>query len=366
MLLAGAWLRPAYYGPVGDRDQCMANESINVRNNVGIVDVSTLGGIEVRGPDAALLIERLYTWNYAKQPVGRARYAMLCNEAGVIIDDGVACRLGKQHYYVTATTGGIDRVYQTMLKWNAQWRLDVDVANATSAWCGVNIAGPRSRDVISRVCDEIDFSPEAFPYMGVREGTVARIPARLIRVGFVGELGYEVHVPQHYGEALLDALIEAGKPEGIQPFGVEAQRLLRLEKGHIIVGQDTDAMTTPAEVNMGWALGKNKPFFLGQRTLSELNQQAPIRQLAGFVINGIDTPIPKEAHLVITGKQMTGRVTSCYFSPTVGKPIGLAYVAPDKAKPGNTIQIKSSGGVRVTAEIVKLPFYDPDNTRQEL
>ncbi len=366
MLLAGAWLRPAYFGPIGARDQCMADESVNVRNNVGIVDVSTLGGIEVRGPDAAVLMERLYTWNFAKQPTGRARYALLCNEAGVVIDDGVACRLSKQHYYVTATTGGVDRVYQSMLKWNAQWRLDVDVANVTAAWCGINIAGPKSRDVITRVCRDVDFSADAFPYMGIREGTVAGIPARLIRVGFVGELGYEIHVPQHYGEALLDAMMEAGRPEGIQPFGIEAQRLLRLEKGHIIIGQDTDAMTTPDEVNMGWALGKNKPFFIGQRTLQELSQQVSIRRLVGFVVDDLKAPIPREAHLVMTGEHMSGRVTSCYFSPTLGKPIGLAYVTPEEAEPDTAITIKSTGGVLVTATIVTLPFYDPDNARQAL
>ena len=364
MLLAGAWLRPAFYGD--DRDACMQAEVVNVRNNVGLVDVSTLGGIEVRGPDAAEMIERMYTWNFKKQPIGRSRYVLLCNEAGVVIDDGVSCRIEKDYFYLTATTGGVDSVYRNMLRWNAQWRLDVDIANVTSTWCGVNIAGPNSRKVIERVCKDIDFSSEAFPYMGFRMGHVAGIQARVVRVGFVGELGYEVHVPQHYGEALWNALMAAGEPEEIKPFGIEAQRILRLEKGHIIIGQDTDAMSTPAEVHMSWALGKKKAFYMGQRTLAELDKQPMLRKLAGFIVDDESTPIPLESHLVMDGEQMTGRVTSCYFSPTLDKPIGLAYVRPEDAKPGNTVTIKVEGGARVDAKIVDLPFYDPDNQRQEM
>jgi sarcosine oxidase subunit alpha len=312
------------------------------------------------------LLNRIYTYGFVKQKLGTARYVAMCNEQGVVIDDGVACRLHDHLYYVTATTGGVDRVYQSMLRWNAQWRLDVDVANLTAAWCGVNIAGPRSREVLAKVCSDVDLSAEAFPYMGVREGTVAGISARLLRVGFVGELGYELHVPQHYGEALWDALIEAGAEHGIRPFGIEAQRLLRLEKGHIIIGQDTDAMATPAEVHLAWAISRKKPFFVGGRTLQELDQMPAKRKLAGFVVNDLNAPIPLESHLVLDGERMSGRVTSCYFSPTVGKPIGLAFMRPDQAEPGNAITIKSTGRVLVNAEVVALPFYDPGNERQKL
>ena len=337
-----------------------------MRNNVGLVDVSTLGGIEVRGADAGEFLNRFYTFAFLKQPIGRARYALLTNEAGVVIDDGVACRFSDNHYYVTATTGGVDRVYQSMLKWNTQWRLDIDIANVTSAYCGVNIAGPKARDVLTKLCLDIDLSAEAFPYMGVREGTVAGIPARVIRVGFVGELGYEIHVPQHYGEALWDALIDAGQDQGIQPFGVEAQRVLRLEKGHIIIGQDTDAMSNPMEIQMGWAISRKKPFFVGGRTITELEKKTPLRSLVGFVVDDLSAPIPLESHLVLQGEQMSGRVTSCNYSPTLGKPIGMAYVDPKSALAGSKITIKSSGGVRVTAEVVALPFYDPNTLRQEL
>ena len=216
-----------------------------------MIDVSTLGGIEVRGTDAGEFLNRVYTGGFKKQPVGKARYALLINEAGVVVDDGVACRLHETHFYVTATTGGVDSVYRNMLKWNAQWRLKVDIANVTSAYCAINIAGPKARAVLARVAENVDLSAEAFPYMGVRGATLAGVPVRLIRVGFVGELGFEIHAPQQYGEALWDLLMAAGEASGIQPFGVEAQRGLRLEKAHIIVGQDTDAMSNPFEIQMG-------------------------------------------------------------------------------------------------------------------
>ena len=366
MLHAGAWYRPAYYGPRDARAEAIRSEVRNVRNNVGLVDVSTLGGIEVRGADASEFLNRIYTFNFAKQPVGRARYALLTNEAGTIIDDGVACRFHEHHYYVTTTTGGADRVYRNMLKWNAQWRLDVDVANVSSAWCGVNIAGPKSRLVLETLCRDVDLGADAFPYMGVREGTVAGIPARLIRVGFVGELGYEIHVGQHFGEALWDALMAAGSDHKMMPFGVEAQRVLRLEKGHIIIGQDTDAMSNPLEVQMAWAVSRKKPFFVGGRTIAELEKAQLNRSLLGFVVNDRQAPIPLESQLVLDGKQMVGRVTSCEYSPTLDKPVGLAYAPCEKTEAGSQIVIKSTGGVRVTADVVDLPFYDPDNRRQEL
>lgn len=364
-MLAGTWLRPAYYGAKGSRDLCMQAEAKNVRQNVGLVDVSTLGGIEIRGPDSAEMINRIYTWGFAKQPVERARYAVSCNEQGVVIDDGVACRFDKNHYYVTASTGGVDHVYQNMLRWNSQWRLDVDIANVTAAWAAVNIAGPNARAVLTDVCDDVSLTAEEFPYMGVREGMVAGITSRLIRVGFVGELGYEVHVPAHCAEALWDALMQAGQPYGIKPFGIEAQRLLRMEKGHLIIGQDTDAMTHPAEVGLEWAISQKKAFFIGARSIREIEKRPLTRKLAGFIISESESAKPEESHLVIRDGQISGRVTSCYVSPTVGQTIGLAYVAPDQAKIGTTIQIRVDAAL-VNAQIVTLPFYDPNNQRQEM
>jgi sarcosine oxidase subunit alpha len=366
MLMAGAWIRPAYYGPEGERDKCMQEEATHVRNHVGLVDVSTLGGLDVRGPDAGEFLNRMYTYAFKKQPVGRSRYVLMTNEQGVVIDDGVACRMHEHHYYVTATTGGVDRVYLNMLRWNAQWRLDVDIGHVTNAWAGVNIAGPGARRVLEKVCQDVDLSAQGFPYMGVREGTVAGIPSRLLRVGFVGELGFEIHVPAHYGEALWDAMLTAGEALGIRPFGIEAQRLLRLEKGHIIIGQDTDAMSFPAEVHLDWAISRRKPFFVGGRTIEEVGRRPIARKLAGFVVDQPSAPIPQESHLVLDGGRMSGRVTSCYYSPALRKPIGLAYMAPHQARAGNFVTIRCEADTPVAARVVDLPFYDPQNNRQEM
>ena len=365
MMQAGAWFRPAFYGPAVEKNARIQAEINQVRRGVGMIDVSTLGGIEVRGTDAGEFLNRVYTGGFKKQPVGKARYALLINEAGVVVDDGVACRLHETHFYVTATTGGVDSVYRNMLKWNAQWRLKVDIANVTSAYCAINIAGPKARAVLARVAENVDLSAEAFPYMGVRTATLAGVPVRLIRVGFVGELGFEIHAPQQYGEALWDLLMAAGEASGIQPFGVEAQRGLRLEKAHIIVGQDTDAMSNPFEIQMDWALSRKKPYFVGHRTLQELEQRPLTRVLAGFMIKDLNRPQPLESHLVLDGNQMIGRVTSCMTSQTLNAIIGLAYVPVALAKPGCRITIKVDGGHHVTAEIVPTPFYDPESHRQD-
>ncbi|MCF1249866.1 2Fe-2S iron-sulfur cluster-binding protein [Pseudomonas putida] len=365
MMPAGIWQRPAYYGKPSERDKCIQAEALHVRRKVGIIDVSTLGGLDVRGPDAAELLNRMYTFAFLKQPVGRSRYALMTNEHGVVIDDGVCARFAENHFYVTATTSGVDRIYQQMLKWNAQWRLNVDIANVTAAISAVNVAGPDSRKVLEKVCADLDLSAEGFPYLGVRLGTVAGIKARLLRVGFVGELGYEIHVPARYALKLWDALIEAGKEFDIRPFGVETQRLLRLEKGHVIISQDTDGMTHPGEIDMGWAVSRNKPFFVGRRSVDILEAQPQKRKLVGFTLPKT-SPQPLEGHLVLKGPDISGNVTSCEYSQSLDQIIGLAYAAFDQSTPGQQIPIRVEDGVVVQATVVKLPFLDPDNQRQEL
>ncbi|MCS2611130.1 2Fe-2S iron-sulfur cluster-binding protein [Halomonas dongshanensis] len=368
MMPAGDWQRPAYYPSRAgtlERLRCQQEEARHVREKVGIIDVSTLGGIEVRGPDAAEFINRIYTFGFLKQPIGRTRYAAMTNEQGVVIDDGVSCRLAEDHFYVTATTSGVGRVYQSMLQWNAQWRLDVDIANVTSAYAAVNVAGPLARQLLERVCTGVDLSAEAFPYLGLREGFIGEAPAYLLRVGFVGELGFELHVPSRYGEYLWDTLMEAGKDLELRPFGVEAQRLLRLEKGHVIIGQDTDGMSHPFEINMGWAVNRTKPFFVGRRAVDILHSHPPLRRLVGFRLPSTSAK-PLEGHLVLEGERISGNVTSCEYSPTLDAIIGLAYAAPERGEPGQRITIRTEGGETVTADVVALPFFDPDNQRQEL
>ncbi len=366
MMVAGPWMRPLFYGASRDRERSVREEVRAVRGGVGILDVSTLGGIEVRGPDAAEFLDRMYTFTYARQPVGRSRYVMMCDRTGVIVDDGVACRFHERHFHVTTTSGGAASVYREMLWWNAQWRLAVDISDVTSAWAAVSLAGPEARRVLEPLAGGIDLSGDAFPYMDVRTGHVAGIPARLLRIGFVGELGFEIHVPASRGEALWDALASAGAAHGIRPFGLEAQRVLRLEKGHVIVGQDTDGLTTPAEAGMTWAISRKKPFFVGGRANRVHESRPPTRKLVGFVIRDPGAPVPEECHLTLRGNDIAGRVTSAARSEALGCVVGLAYVAPEQAEAGATFPIKVGRGRFVEAEVAPVPFYDPDNRRQEM
>ncbi|MEQ1576751.1 MAG: 2Fe-2S iron-sulfur cluster-binding protein [Hyphomicrobium sp.] len=366
MMTAGQWMRPAYYGTKTDPARAIAAEVRTVREGAGIIDVSTLGGLDIRGPDAAAFIDRMYTWAYEKQPIGRARYTLMTDMSGVVMDDGVACRLHERHYYVTATTSAVDQVYRAMTWFNVHWKMDVDVANVTAAYSAVNLAGPMARDIVQKLKTDIDFSKEAFPYMGVRVGHLAGIPVRVLRVGFVGEAGYEIHCPSGFGEALWDKLMEVGKPMGLKPFGVEAQRILRLEKGHIIVGQDTDGLTHPAEAGMEWALAKKKSFYVGKRSIEMQMTKGMTRKLVGFAVVGSGVPTPKDCHLIIRDGEITGRITSVVQSPTLGKAIGLAFVPPGMSEVGTKFQIRVDGGLMADAEVVATPFYDPDNKRQEL
>ena len=365
MMPAGVWQRPAFYGGTERRKSLIEAEVSAVRTRVGIIDVSTLGGIELRGPDAAEFMNRVYTFGFIKQPIGKTRYAVLTSEQGVVSDDGVAARLGENHYYVTATTSGVDQVYRDMLKWNAQWRLDLDIANVTSAFSAVNVAGPLSRKVIETAGCSVDLNAHDFPYLACKEAYVAGLPVRMMRVGFVGELGFELHAPSPLIGELWDQLMTVGEAHGIRPFGVEAQRLLRLEKGHLIVGQDTDGMTHPDEVALRWAVAQKKAFFVGNKSVDILSKHPLTRQLVGFEL-GTSSPQPKEGHLVIHDGNIVGSVTSCEYSPTMNKIIGLAYVHPSDSAVGSTIIIRTDNDIHVRPVVVTTPFYDPNNARQTL
>jgi sarcosine oxidase subunit alpha len=357
----GAWLRPEHY-PAGrrNREDAILGEALSVRHDVGLIDIGTLGKFEVCGPDAAAFLERVYTGRFARLAVGRLTYALACDEAGVIVEDGLVARLAEDRFYVTATTTGAAAFFQEMQRWAIIWRMNVVLINATGQRTAVNLAGPRAREVLAGLTD-IDLAPAAFPFLAARQGKVAGVQSVLLRVGFVGELGYEIHVPAGYGLSLWKALMEAGKTSGLRAFGVEAQRLLRLEKGHLIVGQDTDALTHPYEVGLGWALGKQKPFFVGQRSLAILQQRPLTRRLVGFRFPpDYAGPMPLENELVIDRGAIAGRVTSIAGRSTVGRVIGLAFVRPDLAEPGTKIEIRS-GRRPLRAEVTALPFYDPEN-----
>jgi len=365
MTPVGAWWRPLYYGAEASRDAIITDEVKLVRERVGMLDVSTLGKIELRGPDAGLLLDRFCSMSYAKQPVGKVRYCLTLNEMGTVIDDGVAFRMAEDQYYVTATTGGVDRIYADLCWQNVQWGLDVDIHNVTAGFAAFNLTGPLARLVLETV-GGMDFSHEAFGFLAGRTGRVAGCPVRIMRIGYSGELSFELHTPQSYGEALWDTLMEAGEPLGLRPYGLEASRILRLEKGHIIIGQDTDAVSTADELGMDWALSMKKPFFIGKRSVELLRRQPARRRLVGFELPVAERGGPEESCLILRDGEAVGHVTSSCFSPTVGKWIGLAFVPADLAEPGQMVSIKARDGRLMQARLTSPHFFDPENKRQEV
>jgi sarcosine oxidase subunit alpha len=364
---AGNWLRPEYYARgTLSKAECVRQEVRAVRNAVGLIDVGTLGKMDLFGPDAGEFLERVYTGRFANLKAGMTRYAVMLDESGVVVDDGVVARLGEQHFYFTTTTTGSASVYRELTRLNTMWGLQIGVVNATGAFAGMNLAGPRSREVLQPLT-AIDLSHDAFPYLGVRQGEVAGVPVRILRVGFVGELGYEIHCPADHARHLWDAILRAGAGAGILPFGVEAQRVLRLEKGHIIIGQDTDGLSTPYDAGLEWAVRLDKPFFVGQRSLKIVAQRPRRQQLVGFALPaGFTGAAPRECHLVIRNGEIAGRVTSITHSEVLGQHVGLAYVAPDMATEGARFNIRADGGAMVEATVVRTPFYDAGGDRQRM
>jgi sarcosine oxidase subunit alpha len=360
---AGNWRRPEYYAVRGEtRAESIDAEVRAVRSSVGLIDVGTLGKIEIYGPQAGLFLDRVYAGKFSDMKVGTTRYGLMLDESGVIIDDGVIARLATETFYFTTTTGGSATVFRELLRLNALWGLDCALVNVTGHRAAFNFAGPLCRDILQSLTDA-DLSEGAFPFLGVRISRVAGVEARWMRVGFVGELGYEIHVPASSAATVWQALYRAGLPQGLRPFGVEAQRVLRLEKGHFIVGQDTDGLTDPFEANARWAVNLNKPFFVGQRSLKILAKRGPRQKLVGIEI--LDSKrLTKESHLVIEKGNIAGRVTSVVHSRTLNKTIGLALLAPQLADAGGEIRIRADRGEMLAARVAATPFYDPQNLRQ--
>lgn len=354
----GAWSRPAYYEKTGlTKLATVQAEAQAVHQSVGIIDGSTLGKVEVCGPDAAVFLERFYTGVYADQKVGKSRYILMLDELGVVVDDGIATRLGPEKFFVTISTSNAAAVYREMQRCLQIWGLNVVLINVTGAYGIINVAGPASSKVLNRLVD-IDFSEEAFA-MGVsKDATIQNVPVRIVRSGFVSKHSYEITVPSNKALTIWELLLETGHPENIRPFGTEAQRLLRLELGHPLPGHDTDGLTNPYELGVEAVLAMDKPFFVGQRSLKILEKKALSKRLVPFVLApNYRGEMPQDCNLVIDAGSITGRVTSISFSPTVGRVIGLAYVAPQQASEGTVFDIRTDSGKLAKATVVKAPFY---------
>jgi sarcosine oxidase subunit alpha len=321
--------------------------------------VSTLGKLDLRGADCGKLLDKVYTHRFSDLRPGRVRYALMCDEGGIILDDGTIARLSEDRYFVTTTTGNLDFVYE-WLGWHltgSGW--DVHIANVTAGYAAMNVAGPKSREVLGELT-ACDLSSGAFPYMSCREAEVAGIRVVMLRIGFVGETGWEIHCPAESAEALWEALLESGRESNIRPFGVEAQRLLRLEKRHVIVGVDTDALTNPYEADMGWAVKLDKPDFVGKAFLSSAGKHSSRERLIGFVFSG--SGVPEDGSAVVANGKLAGRVTSSRHSPARQTAVGLAWVKVSQAKEGASIEVRVDGRL-VQARVTMQPFYDPEGRR---
>lgn len=365
------WRRARYFPRDGeDMDKAVARECKATRESLGIFDASTLGKIEVVGPDAAEFMNRMYTNPWTKLGVGRCRYGLMLGEDGYIMDDGVIGRLAEDRFHVTTTTGGAPRVLAHMEDYlQTEWPdLDVWLTSITEQWAVIALNGPNARKLIEPFVENVDLSPDAFPHMALRECKVCGVEARLFRVSFTGELGFEINVPAHYGQAVWETLFEAGKQYDITPYGTEVMHVLRAEKGFIIVGQDTDGTVTPYDAGMSWAIGKNKPDFVGKRSLSRPDIVAQGRkQLVGLMTKNPQTVLEEGAQVVMTPDQglpmdMVGHVTSSYWSETLGCSIALALVANGHALKGSTLFIPMPDEI-IEAEVVDTVFYDKQGGR---
>ncbi|MCZ4261641.1 sarcosine oxidase subunit alpha [Limimaricola sp. G21655-S1] len=367
--------RRAWYFPQGgeDMEAAVARECLATRASVGIFDASTLGKIEVAGPDAVEFMNRMYTNPWTKLAPGRCRYGVLLGEDGYIRDDGVIGRLGSDLFHVTTTTGGAARVLNMMEDYlQTEWPdLDVWLTSTTEQWATVALNGPKAREVLVGLVEGCDISAEAFPHMSVAECRVAGFPARLFRLSFTGELGFEINVPARHGLALWEALMQAGEPHGITAYGTETMHVLRTEKGFIIVGQDTDGTVTPEDAGLGWAIGKAKPDFVGKRSLARPDLVAPGRkQLVGLLTEDGAVKLEEGAQIVLDPGQpkpmkMVGHVTSSYHSATLGRSIAMALIEGGRDREGETVHVPMPEGV-VRAKITSTAFYDPDGDRLKL
>lgn len=348
---AGDWQRPYDYGdPEG--------EALAVHENVGMIDVSSLGKVVVSGPDAGEFLDRLYPNRISNLRVGRVRYGVITNEAGKIIDDGTICRLDDESFYVTTTSSGADAVEQWFSWWRSCWAMDARIWELTQGVSALNVAGPKSRDVVMEVSD-IDLSPDEFTFMDGRQGYVAGAPALLMRLGFVGELGYEIHFASGYGQHVWDALMAAGEKHGIRPFGLEPQRVLRLQKKHVLVGQDTDSESTPFGAGMPWIVKLEKEGdFVGRWALENWASRTPETTLVGVTFDG--DRVPAEGSVALDpGGHPAGPVTSVRHSPQLRQIIGLAWVPTELAEEGSSVTVSDREAL-LEGTVVTQPFFDPE------
>lgn len=372
----GQWKRPWYFPQAQESmDEAVRRECKATRESVGILDASTLGKIDIQGPDAREFLGRVYTNAWAKLAPGRCRYGLMCGEDGMVFDDGVTACMSDNHFHMTTTTGGAARVLNWLeIYHQTDWPdLDVFFNSVTDHWSTMTISGPNSRSLLAKLCPDIDLSADAFTFMDWKAGTVAGVPARVFRISFTGELSYEINVPAHYGAHVWQALFDAGAEFNLTPYGTESMHVLRAEKGFIIVGQDTDGSVTPMDLDHGWAVNNNKPFsFIGKRGMAREDcVRSNRKQLVGLKTRKPDVVLPEGAQAVELGVEletpvpMIGHVTSSYYSEVLGHSIALAMIEGGIDRYGDTIAFPLLDDRIVHATICRPVFYDPNNDAQK-
>ncbi len=370
----GQWKRPWYFPRGGESmEEAVNRECKAARESAGLLDASTLGKIDIQGQDAHRFLNRVYTNSFLKLPIGRCRYGLMLDESGMVIDDGVTARLGESHYLMHTTSGGAARVMSWLELWlQTEWQdLKVFLTSVTDHWTTVSLCGPNARRIVQKICSDLDLANDNFPFMSLREGTVAGVAARLFRISFTGELTYEINVNANYGRHVWEAVMEAGQEFNVTPFGTEAMHVLRAEKGFVIVGQDTDGSVTPVDLGYSRMVADNKDF-LGKRSLSRSYIDQPDRkQFVGLLTEEPQTVLPEGGQIVDDPKAplprpMLGHVTSSYYSANLGRSIALGLVRKGHSRMGDTIQVQNHDGYAIAARITDPVFYDPEGDRQNV
>ncbi len=368
---AGLWLRPYFY-PREDEDFAAAvkREVLAVRSSIGMVDVSTLGKIELKGPDAGNFLDRLYINAFSKMKVHRARYGVMLREDGMVFDDGTVSRLGESHYFITVTTANASAVMQHMeFCHQVHWpHLDVQFCTVSETWAAMAVAGPKARDVLARAVNGLHLENHAFPFMAVGEGTIGGAPVRVFRISFSGELAYEVYTPAGYGADVWEAIMAAGESDGITAYGTEAMTVMRTEKGHV-AGPELDGRTTAADLGLGGMMSVRKNF-IGRWMASRSGLEGQDRlQLVGLKPVRSDETFRMGAHLVkdigVTGVDVShGHISTSVYSPTCDHFIGLAMLRNGRERHGETLQVVSPlHDESVSVEVVGPVFSDPDGEK---
>ena len=373
----GQWKRARYYPKPGeDMETAVLRECAATRGSVGILDGSTLGKIDVQGPDAGVLLDRLYTNMMSTLKVGRVRYGVMCGVDGMVIDDGTVLRIADNRFLLTTTTGAAAKILDWMEEWHqTEWpELRVHLTSVTEQWSVFPVVGPRSRDVLGAVFPGIDVSNDAFPFMSWQDTTLDGVRVRIARISFSGELAYEVNVNSWYAPALWQRLLTAGEPFDITPYGTETMHVLRAEKGYPIIGQDTDGTVTPQDLGMNWVVSKKKEDFVGKRSFSRPENLNPLRkQFVSLLPTDRDTKLPEGSQIIERCADgmlpplpvpMLGHVTSSYRSAELGRPFALALVHNGRGRIGELVHVPVDG-VLVEAEIGDTVLVDREGTRRD-